>query len=96
MVPWGWQASTPRAGGKPMGIRDVLAMLQHWEASATGSGAAELGGKRDGQRRGGVGTQAGRVRGPHSGLGFAEVPPAPVDPSRLNRHPAFGRGGVLR
>ena len=31
-----------------MGIRDVLAMLQHWEASATGSGAAELGRKRDG------------------------------------------------
>ena len=34
-------------------------------------------------------TQAGRVLGPQSGLGFAEVPPAPEDPSRSIRlrHP---------
>ena len=58
--------------------------------------AAALGGKRDGQRCGGVGTQAGRVRGPHSGLGFAEVPPAPVDPSRSNRRPATSAAGARK
>jgi hypothetical protein len=46
---------------------------------ATGRGGVRC--KRDGST--GVGGQAGRVHEPRSGLGEAEVPLAPADPSRL-------------